>query len=124
MYKKGRPSNKQHPLNIINYINGMAKTIRPIIKKELVMPKATYVNTRELDDILCNKMKDDLTKIDGTHRWIEIHRNVRVRIIINALKKEFGYVMWSGNSRKVLYKPIPSSSFKKASELKRSEHNG
>jgi hypothetical protein len=124
MYKKDRPSNIRTPLNIIRYVEKMIVIMRPLIKKKLVMPKSTYINTRDLDDILCNDMKDDLTKIDGEHRWIEIHRSLRVRIISTTLMKEFGYVMWSGNTRRVLCKPIKESPFKTASELKRSEING
>ncbi len=98
------------------YVERMIKTISPTLKKKLSLSKSSYINTRELDDILCDDMKDDMTKIDGNRRWIEIHRSIRVRIITTALITVFKCTMWSGNSRKVLCKP--ETGFKRASELK------
>lgn len=113
MYKKGREPKIN--VNLNTYVESLTKSIRPYIKAELKDVKSSYVNSRELDDKLCEDLKDSKELVDGEHRWIEIHRSLRVRIIIQTLIKEFGYEMWSGKTKKVLYKP--PSGFKRASEL-------
>jgi hypothetical protein len=115
MYKKGRPKIPCN-FNLEQYVERMIITMRPIIKKKLALTKSSFINTRELDDLLCNDMKEDSTLIDGKRRWIEIHRSIRMRIIATTLVEKLGYKMWSGKSRKVLCKP--EREFKRASELK------
>ena len=120
MYKKGRAP----PLSTVNiegYILRMMKYITPHIKSILQRTKSNFINTRELDDMLCDEAKGDKTLVDGKNRWIEIHRSVRVRVISKTLVDVFGYVVWSGNTRKVFCKPTPKPAFKKASEIKRGD---
>jgi hypothetical protein len=97
----------------------MVKWVTPLIKRVLPKMNPVFINTRELDDILCDLTKCDRTLADGKKRWIEIHRSVRVRIISKTLVDTFGYVVWSGNTRKVFYKPTPKPAFKKASDIKK-----
>jgi hypothetical protein len=118
MYKKGRLPRRN--FNGEKYVASVVKPMRPFIKQKLKSHKSSFINSRELDDELCDDMKNETTLIDGEHRWIEIHRNMRVRIIITTLIKEFGYIMWSGKTKKVLYKP-QTVSFKRASELRELE---
>ncbi len=115
MYKKGRPITP-HQANLELYVEKMSKKMLPLLKKHISVKNAPFVNTRELDDDMCERMKDNLTLIDGKNRWIEIHKNMRVRIITTTLMSKLGYTMWSGNTRKVLCKP--KNEFKRASELK------
>lgn len=118
MYKKGRPPSLS-TVNIEGYILRMMKYITPHIKNILIKSKSNFVNTRELDDMLCDEAKGDRTLVDGKNRWIEIHRSVRVRVISKTLVDNFGYVVWSGNTRKVFCKPSTPPSFKKASDIKK-----
>jgi hypothetical protein len=118
MYKKGRTP----PLSTVNiegYILRMMKYITPHIKNILARTRSNFINTRELDDMLCDEAKSDKTLVDGKNRWIEIHRSVRVRVISKTLVDVFGYVVWSGNTRKVFCKPTPKPAFKKASDIKK-----
>jgi hypothetical protein len=112
MYKKGKSTGISCSLN--DYVCGVVKTIKPYIRQIVIKQKGSFINSREVDDILCESLKTDKTLFDGEHRWIEINRSIRVRVVIKTLEDEFGYKMWSGKSKKVLYKP---PAFKKASEL-------
>jgi len=120
MYKKGR-SSTQNNINMDTYILRMVKWVTPLIKRVLPKMNPVFINTRELDDILCDLTKNDKTLSDGKKRWIEIHRSVRVRIISKTLVDTFGYIVWSGNTRKVFYKPTPKSAFMKASDIKKGD---
>jgi hypothetical protein len=112
VYKKGRLANKVNPTSINNYIDKMVTTMHPFVNDKLVNSRVMFVNIHELDDVLCDDMKNDDTKIDGRYKWIEIKRNIRLRIISTTLKRDFGYILWSGNSHRVLYNPKTSEPIK------------
>jgi hypothetical protein len=93
-------------LNMDDYLDYAGGRIRNPLSELLQNRQCTYVNTRELDDLLCEKLKDSDIYYDGYRRWIEVHRSVRIRIMTRVLMREFGYLMWSGSTKKILYKPL------------------
>lgn len=91
--------------NMDNYIKTAQNNVKKPLKIVLKTYPCMFINTREADDRLCELLKDDRFLYDGIRRWSEIHRSFRIRIITNVMIEDLGYEIWSGKTRKVLYKP-------------------
>jgi hypothetical protein len=87
------------------YICTTQRKLHPQLHTVVNKYPSTFINTREMDDMLCEHLKNSKTQFDGYRRWIEVHRSIRIRIITKSLIEDFGYIMWSGKTRKVLFKP-------------------
>ena len=91
--------------SLSSYVSATQKQIYEPLNHVLKQRNSVFVNTRELDDLLCDHLKDSEVHYDGTRKWIEINRNLRIRIITRVLLDDMGYTMWSGTTRKVLRRP-------------------